>query len=179
MKDDLRAYVMDLPVFDVHEHHMPEILDNRNVGLLAMLWQSYAGWTQARPYPLASETPCEDPMFASLDRGDWEEIASFVEHSGSSSFVRNLLRALAELYELDDTLITRENWQHLDAEIRRRHRDDGWRDDVLDRAGIDRIITDPFNDPLLERAGGARRPVLFRAASQWTGIRLAPTVAGP
>ena len=66
MNHDLRAYVLDLPVFDVHEHHMPDLLGNRDVGLLALLQQSYAGWTQARPYPLPSETRGEDPMLAQL-----------------------------------------------------------------------------------------------------------------
>ena len=150
MADDLQRYVMDLPVFDVHEHHMPEILGNRDVGLLELLWQSYAGWTQARPYPLASETHFEDPMFAGVGPGSWEEVAKFVEDSGSNAFVRNLIWALTDLYDLDEDGITPENWERLDAEIRRRHRDDGWRTEVLDRARIERIITDPFNDPLLD-----------------------------
>jgi uncharacterized protein len=149
MKDDLRAYVMDLPVFDVHEHHMPEILGNREVGLLGLLWQSYGGWTQARPYPLSSEAHFEDPMFEGLGRGNWAEVAKFVERSGSNAFVRNLIRTLTDLYDLDEDGITPENWERLDADIRRRHADEGWRHEVLDRAGIKRIITDPFKDPLL------------------------------
>jgi len=149
MENDLRRYVSDLPVFDVHEHHMPNILGDREIGLLALLWQSYAGWTQARPYPLASETRFEDPMFTGRGPGSWQEIARFVEHSGSNSFVRNLIGALTDLYDLDEGGITRRNWQRLDAEIRRRHGDDRWRDEVLDRARIERIITDPFENPLL------------------------------
>ncbi len=147
--DDLRPFVRDLPVFDVHEHHMPEMLGNRDVGLLALLRQSYAGWTQARPYPLPSETRLEDPMLANCGRGTWDDIAQFVERSGSSSFVRNVIWALTELYGLGEGRITPANWERLDADIRRRHADDGWRAEVLDRAGIKRIITDPFNDPLL------------------------------
>lgn len=150
MPHDLCSYVSDLPVFDVHEHHMPHVLGNREVGLLALLWQSYAGWTKARPYPLASETRFEDPMFVGVGRGTWEEIAEFVVDRGSNSFVRNLIRALTDLYDLDEEGITRQNWEHLDAEIRRRHRDDAWQCEVLDRARIDRIITDPFENPLLD-----------------------------
>lgn len=149
MKDDVRSYVSDLPVFDVHEHHMPDIVGDREVGLLALLWQSYAGWTQARPYPLASETRFVDPMFAGVGRGTWEEIAKFVETSGSNSFVRNLIRALTDLYDLDEDGITLQNWERLDAEVRRRHGDDTWNSEVLDRARIDRIVTDPFQSPLL------------------------------
>ncbi len=121
MREDLREFVMNSPVFDVHEHHMPDIVLRRDVGLLRLFWQSYAGWTQARPYPLASEAAVEDPMLASLARGGWAEIARFVEQSGSSSFVRHLAWALSELYELGDQGITPDNWEALDAEIHRRH----------------------------------------------------------
>ncbi len=150
MTDNLRTYMLDVPVFDVHEHHMPEILGNQDVGLIDLFWQSYGGWTQARPYPLSSEAHFEDPMFASIGGGGWEDVAKFVEHSGSNAFVRNMIWALTELYDLDEDGITPENWQRLDAKIRRRHQDDAWRYEVLDRARIHRIITDPFNAPLLD-----------------------------
>jgi len=150
VKDDLRSEVMDIPVFDVHEHHMPDVLGNRDVGLLALLWQSYAGWTQARPYPLPSEEPFEDPMFTDDGKGSWEDITKFVEHSGSSSFTRNMVQSLTDLYDLGEDGITPQNWEKLDAEIRRRHSDDAWYSEVLDRAGINRIITDPFNDPMMD-----------------------------
>jgi len=150
MNDDLRTFVWDLPVFDVHEHHMPETLCHRNVGLLTLLKQSYAGWTQARPYPLPSEARLEDPMLAEVGPGNWDEIAPYIEHSGSNSFVRNLIQTLVELYELPEPEITADNWQQLDQKIRVRHRDAGWLDEVLDRARIVRIISDPFSDPLLD-----------------------------
>lgn len=150
MTNDLGSYVRGLPVFDVHEHHMPETFGSRDVGLLKLFRQSYAGWTQARPYPLPSEARCEDPMLASCGPGNWEELAKFLEGSGASAFVRNLLWALTDLYDLGEEGITEENWQTLDAEIRRRHGDQAWCREVLDRGRIDRIITDPFNDPLLD-----------------------------
>ena len=53
---DIASYVRGLPLYDVHEHHMPETLHDREVGLLKLLEQSYAGWTQARPYPLSPTT---------------------------------------------------------------------------------------------------------------------------
>jgi len=150
VKDDLRTGVLDMPVFDVHEHHMPDVLGNRNIGLLDLLWQSYAGWTQARPYPLPTEERTEEPMFPDVGQGSWEDVARFVEYSGTNSFVRNLIWAFTDLYDLGDEGITARNWERLDAEIRQRHRDDAWHGEVLDRAGIDRIITDPFNDPLMD-----------------------------
>jgi hypothetical protein len=128
---------------------MPGTVDNQDIGLLELLWQSYAGWTQARPYPLSSETRFEDPMFAGVGTGSWDGVAKFVEYSGSNAFVRNLIRALTELYDLGDGGITPGNWERLDGQIRARHRDSSWRTEVLDRARVHRIITDPFNDPLV------------------------------
>ena len=150
MTADLREFVRELPIVDVHEHHIPEIYLNRDVGLLQILRQSYAGWTQARPYPLASESRHEDPMLADGGRGSWEEVASFVEHSGSSAFVRNLVWAFTDLYALGEQGLTRENWAVLDAEIRQRHADPHWPREVLKRAGVARVITDPYVDPLLD-----------------------------
>lgn len=164
MNDDLRTCVGELPVCDVHEHHMPELLGNPDVGLLALLQQSYAGWTQARPYPLPGETRSADPMLAAVGRGSWEAIARFVEHSGSNSCVRSLLGALTELYNLGEEGITPENWEQLDADIRRRHSSPTWRDEVLSWARIERIVTDPFSNPLLDArdALGERYCSVFR-----------------
>ena len=147
---DLRDYVRSIPLVDVHEHHIPEVYLNRDVGLLALLRQSYAGWTRARPYPLPSETRAEDPMLADTGRGSWEEVAAFVEDSGSSAFVRNVVRALTELYDLGEDGITKDNWSRLDEEIRRRHSSPGWAREVLERARVVRVITDPYTDPLLD-----------------------------
>lgn len=145
---ELRTYLRQQPVFDVHEHHMPEILADDTVGLLALFRQSYAGWTEARPYPLPSEQPFADPMCQDTGAGSWDAIERFLQHSGSNAFVRNLVRALTELYELGDEGITEQNWKELDAAIRSRNRDRAWHDAVLDRAGIERVITDPFTNPL-------------------------------
>ena len=150
MTGDIREYVRSLPIVDVHEHHIPEIYLNRAVGLLQILRQSYAGWTQARPYPLPSETRSEDPMLADTGLGSWEEVASFVEHSGSSAFVRNLVWAFTDLYDLGEKGIVKDNWAALDAEIRQRHADPEWPREVLRRARVAHVITDPYTDPLLD-----------------------------
>jgi hypothetical protein len=39
---DIASCVQGLPLYDVHEHHMPETLHDRDVGLLKLLKQSYA-----------------------------------------------------------------------------------------------------------------------------------------
>lgn len=149
MSQALQDHVDELPILDVHEHHIPETFLNRDVGLLDMLRQSYAGWTESRPYPLPSESREEDPMLAGSGNARWEDIAGFVEGSGSNSFVRNIVGALDELYDLGGEGVTRENWEGLDREIRRRHADPDWTGEVMKRARVTNVITDPYTDPLL------------------------------
>ena len=151
MADNLKSYVREEPVYDVHEHHMPEILGNRDVGLLELFRQSYAGWTQARPYPLPCERGREAPAPPVEHRScSWDDVAAYVERSGSNAFVRTLTAGLSDLYELGAGGITRENWEALDEKIRSRHTDPGWATEVIARAGIERIVTDPYTNPLLD-----------------------------
>lgn len=145
----MKNFIDELPILDVHEHHMPETFLNRDVGLLDLLQQSYAGWTQERPYPLPSENREEDPMLTVSSETTWEKLQPFLEHSGSSHFVRNLVHGLDELYELNGEGVTADNWRALDREIRKRHTDPNWPHEIMQRAGVQRIITDSYADPLL------------------------------
>jgi len=144
----IQQYIASLGIVDVHEHHLPEVFLNREVNLVQLFQQSYAGWTQARPYPLPSETRESDPMLAGVGPTTWEALALYLENSGSSSFVRNLVRGVTELHG-DGQEITRENWSALDAAVRNSHKQPEWCSTVLRRAGIERVITDPYSDPLL------------------------------
>ena len=121
MNHPIHDFVEHLPIVDVHEHHLPEVILQREVNLLQLFQQSYAGWTQARPYPLPSETRDNDPMLAATGPRSWEALAPFLEHSGSNSFVRNLVRAVTELHGSGEPAITRDNWEVLDVAVRRRH----------------------------------------------------------
>ena len=148
--NDIVTFVREYPIVDVHEHHLPEVYSNTNVGLLDLLRQSYAGWTQARPYPLPSEAREEDPMLAQGEPASWDDLEPFLDRSGSNHFVRNLVRGITELYNLGEEEITRANWQQLDEEVRHRHSDETWPRRVLERGKITSVITDPFTDPLLD-----------------------------
>ena len=128
---------------------MPDIILNRDVGLLRLLEESYCGWTRKRPYPLPSEPPV-GPLATTSERGSWTDIERFVDGSGSNAFVRNMVHALADLYDLREPRITEKNWVDLDAKIRTRHADPGWNDAVMDRARIKTAIADPYLDPLLD-----------------------------
>ncbi len=149
----MHSYLSKLSLFDVHEHHMPGILLNREVSLLDLFRQSYAGWTQERPYPLLSESRSDDPMLVAAPETRWETLAPFLEHSGSNSFVRNLEAGICDLYEIEEGRITSSNWKELDRRVQLNHRNPEWVPSVLDRAGISRIVTDPYDDPLMDAAG--------------------------
>ena len=145
----LEAALRDIPVIDVHEHHMPDTLGAGNVGLLQLLQESYAGWTQVRPYPLPDEPPVT-PGTVPAAPSRWEDIAAYTEGSGTNAAVRNVLSAATELYGLGTGPVTEKNWAELDARIRRRHGEPGWPGSILRRAGVEAAISDPYKDPLLD-----------------------------
>jgi hypothetical protein len=148
MERGLARWLRDVPVIDVHEHHMPEQILGRRPGLLQLLQESYAGWTQSRPYPLPDEPPAT--LGAASDRpGTWADIAPYVEGSGTNAAVGSLVRALCELYAFSGG-ITEANHERLDRKIRRRKEDPSWHGEVMDRAGIRTAISDPYLDPLLD-----------------------------
>ena len=149
MPTSLKDFIARTSIVDVHEHHLPEIYLSREVNLLQLFQQSYAGWTQARPYSLPSETREGDPMLASVPATTWEALSPYLERSGSSSFVRNLVRAVTELHGAGEGEITRSNWEALDASVRQKHRQPSWCADVLQRAGVEQVITDSYSNPLL------------------------------
>jgi len=150
MRHPIRDFVEALPMVDVHEHHFPKVLDAPDVDLLRLFSESYAGWTRGRPFSLPSEAG--DPRPAELPRGPttWQALTPYLLESGSNSFVRNLVRVVTELYGDGDDAITAGNWDRLDAKIRQQHaRPHGWLE-ILDRARIERIITDPYVDPMID-----------------------------
>jgi len=60
-----------------------------------------------------------------------------------------MVRSLCVLYDVKGGEITEGNWEKLDNEIRRRNADPSWHASVMDRAGIETAISDPYRDPLL------------------------------
>jgi hypothetical protein len=150
LKDSLAEFISLLPVVDVHEHHLPEVFLHREVNLLQLFQQSYAGWTQVRPYGLPSESPEDDPMFAAAGPTTWEALAPFLERSGSNAFVVNLVRAITELHGDGATTITRDNWRAIDERVRAAHQRKDWQAEILKRAGVHTVITDDYRNPLLD-----------------------------
>jgi len=163
MGTGLARFMKSIPVVDVHEHHMPDPVPGRQLGLLQLLQESYAGWTQVRPYPLPEEPPVT--LGSTSDGpGSWEQIAPFVVGSGTNAAVRSLVRALCELYAVGSGEITESNHEKLDRDIRRRNADRSWSAEVMGRSGVRTAITDPYLDPLLDarRALGERYRSVLR-----------------
>ena len=74
MSDDIRSYVAGLPVFDVHEHHMPEGLGNPDVGLTDLLQgihTSMAFKAQEKGLVLHADVPPDLPRIP----GDGDRLA--------------------------------------------------------------------------------------------------------
>jgi len=150
MNHSIRDFVAQLPIVDVHEHHLPEVIHQREVNLLQLFQQSYAGWALTRPYCLPSESRDADPMLAAAPETTWEALQPFLNQCGSNSFVRNLVHAIGELHGNGETEITQDNWQAIDQSARAAHRRQEWQQEILKRAGITTVITDAYNDPLLD-----------------------------
>lgn len=160
MSESISQFVHACEVVDVHEHHMPEVTLSRDVNLLKLFQQSYAAWTS---HVLPSEPKADSRMISAATAPTrWEALAPFLENSGSNSFVRNLVAGIAALYNVDE--VTRENWEAVDAAVRLRHNDIKWPGQVIERAVIKRIVTDPFLDPLLDprRALGENYDAVLR-----------------
>jgi len=147
MSQSIRDQIDATRIIDVHEHHIPDILLNRDVNLLQLFRQSYAGWTERRGYALPSESQPE-PIPA--EKTTWEALAPFLEQSGSNGFVRNLVSAVTELHGNGESTITRKNWEGLDEVVRGHHAEQGWWKNVLEQAQVEKLITDPYTDPLLD-----------------------------
>ena len=137
-RSEFREYIFGLPIVDVHEHHIPAIFLNPDVGILDLIRQSYVSWTQTYGGG------------AMMGPGDWTELAGFLEKSGSNAFVRNLLRGICDIYDVGAEGITERNWREIDARIRARHRDPFWVSTLMKGAGVMQIITDVYPDPVLD-----------------------------
>ncbi|MGA2762884.1 MAG: amidohydrolase family protein [Spirochaetia bacterium] len=170
MPNDLHSLIQSIRVVDVHEHHMPSLTPDQPPGLLQLMEESYAGWTQARPYPLPSEPPVTVGS-PSSKAGSWKDVAAFVEGSGSNASVRNMIRSLSELYDIPGGEITASNWERLDNQVRRRNADPAWSASVMDKAGIETAISDPYRDPLMDVRNllGDRYRSVFRINSLAVG----------
>jgi hypothetical protein len=65
---------IEIGIVDVHEHHLPEVLFRREVNLLQLFRQSYAGWVERRGYASPSESN-SNPELALDEPTSWDSLA--------------------------------------------------------------------------------------------------------
>lgn len=166
---DVQAHLHEVPIYDVHEHHMPVNLGDRELGLLELLRHSYSDWCRERPYALPGASLSREPVGSDVDRPDgWNAVSRYVEDSGSNAFVRTLVTGLRELYDLPGGEITEQNWRSLDMQIRERHADPSWNASVLAKAHVERVLTDPYTDVMLDPRAALGE--LYRGAARTNGL---------
>lgn len=146
MPASIREFVEACEVVDVHEHHMPQITLAREVNLLRLFRQSYAAWTTD---VLPSEPKATgDIVSTALEPTTWEALSPYLDRCYPNAFVRNLVGGISQLYQVGEDGITRENWEAIDLAVRSRHTELEWPREVVRLAGIKRIVTDSFLDPV-------------------------------
>jgi hypothetical protein len=167
MSESIQPFIDELPILDVHEHHLPELLLNPRINLLQLFQQSYAGWTVERPYCLPSEQRTEDPMLAAAPVTTWDSLQPWLQTRSSNAFVRNLVRAITEIHGNGAREITRDNWESIDQAVQTAHQRTGWHQELLARARIQTVVTDAYNNPLLDarKALGANYRSVMRINS--------------
>jgi hypothetical protein len=156
----LQQWIESLPVVDIHEHHMPHIIHSRDVGLLSLMRSSYVNWTR--------------PARRAARRG-WEGVRGYLEECGVQRVrTGQLVRAICELYDVETDRSRADNWEKLDAEIRRRHADaPRWNEAVLDRAKIQHVLTDPYETPMIDARQLLGVAIQLGAARELSADRMA------
>jgi predicted TIM-barrel fold metal-dependent hydrolase len=99
---------------------------------------------------LASEPDEVESVLGRAKETTWADVACYLEQHGSSTFVRNIVGALTDLYDLGEEGLTEDNWQRIDLQIRENRQAGNWAHDVIDRANVRYIVTDPYGDPLID-----------------------------
>jgi uncharacterized protein len=161
----LRQQIADSPVVDTHEHLLPidYLRDELRDGVVGLFRNSYL----ARNLRTADGSPNgKGPGWKPLLAvNSWETVRAASEAVRFSSYYRWLMRALVELYELDDPDLTPAAFEYLSDELPRRHADDRWLKTVLDRAHVSGIIWDPYWKPGTTDAPDRRCAPSFRISS--------------
>ncbi len=142
----IKAQIDQVRVIDTHDHLRPEAMeprdetsDGKRVTLRGVLSNSYLNWVQ----PIAA-WPAGQPF-----EKWWEVARPQLENVRAVSFYRYLLPAFRDLYGVEFETITEAQAAKLDADISTHYRGDKWRRHVVvDRAGIDLMLIDPWWAPL-------------------------------
>lgn len=130
----LREGLQELPVFDIHSHfgNYGYWQAKHLADLVSYHWLSIELGRAAGT--VFSSRPGNDPDAYMEHTAPWFR---YVRHSANHHALISMLR---ELYGFRDPTITPENWRSLDQRIRERSTDGAWQQQVLDRAGIRKVM---------------------------------------
>ncbi len=136
----LLEQIQEIEIIDTHEHIMSqEEVKQQPLHLFRAFENSYAR--------LDSITAGMPPEI--WERGDpreiWEVWRRFQNHVGLTCFVRTIIRALQDLYGLEGSLITEDNWPELSEKMVEAYERRDWYEHVLTkRARIKVSFLDTF-----------------------------------
>ena len=130
------------PVVDTHEHLRPPDALTLPMTPGRLLRRSYL----VRSLRVSDGSPngVGPNLEVDLDSATWETMAPIVGRLRGSAYYRWLMVGLADLYDLDEPVLTSSTWMALSDGLPARYGTKGWLSQGLDRAGIEAVIWDPF-----------------------------------
>ena len=124
-KQDICEYLKSLKGVNTHSHHMNDAAQ-RGLTLRGLLQNSYTSWVAPPPEKLG-------------------EVRAYIEKNYCNSYFRWLFAALEELYGLP---FNADNFNEIDARLRRAHENDSYHLDVLkNRCGYQSVLLDYYPHP--------------------------------
>lgn len=133
LNDRIRAALDDQPVVDVHSHlgFFQKWQARHLADLLSYHWV-------AVELERAAGEPVKERAEEDLD-GFVEAVAPYVSKIRNTSNHYALMGILRDLYGVEDRTVTPENWKDINARVRERAGDATWIDEVLAKAGVEKI----------------------------------------
>lgn len=165
VSDRISAAVRDIRLIDVHEHLSAESERLKiEPSLFNLLhYVSSDMWADGMDRQEGNRTLGRASVPLSTQ---WELVAPYWANVRTTAYGRSLLRAVRDLYGIDD--ISESTYEEISRKIREANRPGWYRHVLKDRAGIEVSISD------IGRTGAALDPDLFRAVLRLDHFLLVP-----
>ena len=126
--------VNEIEIIDTHEHiRSQEEINKEPVSLFKVFEKSYA----RRDYISAGFPPeiwqRQDP------KEIWKVFKKFQKEVSLTTFTRNIIRSLQDLYGLEGDLITENNWIELSEKVKKAYKNKNWYNYVLKKRSCRRF----------------------------------------
>jgi len=130
--------IMDLPVYDTHEHYY--LGETREIDLPGFVARSYLGTDL---HAAGMDLDAFDKISDAHER--WRALSPHLRRVRNTSYYHYVRRSLESLLGLEGHL-TDDNWERYDLLLKRLVSEAGWTDECLDRVNIKHILNDPYWD---------------------------------